>query len=250
VNSARNTRFTFFPSLAPAAIASLLALALLLAPDPAEAQVHWDANVQAGGAGRFFSNSVSGGLPGSIAPVIGLEAAVAIVPLLRLGVYADFEYADTSEPAFSSVVSFGGRVKLMIPGNRNHVHWWLFTGFGGVVWNAPSYTIADQTSQGTSGLANAATATAATGEFFEIPVGVGMGIRLRRPWEVVFELQGRFGLDMNGSYFTQNGGFTDPDNSSGIGTTRPTNSTAGAGAVPTGNDVFGLLLTVGIGFDD
>ncbi len=55
---------------------------------------------------------------------------------------------------------------------------------------------------------------------------------------------------MNGSYFTQNGGFADPNGGTGIGTTRPTTSTDGTGAVPTGNDVFAIQLTFGIGFDD
>jgi hypothetical protein len=238
------------PLFFAAPLSVLVFLALLVVPRRAEAQVRWDASLQAGASGRVFSNSVSGGVPGSIAPVIGLEADVAVVPLLRLGVYGDFEYADTTEPSFSSVVSFGGRAKLMIPGYRGSVHWWLFTGFGGVVWNAPAYTIADQTSPNSNGVTSAATVTAATGTFLEVPLGVGMGWRVRKPWEIVAELQGRFGFDMGGSYFTQNGGFTDPDSSSGIGTTRPTTSTSGAGQVPTGNDVFGVLLTVGIGFDE
>ena len=75
----------------------------------AEAQLHWDASLQAGASARLFSNNVSG-LPGSFGPVVGLEADVALVPLLRLGLYGDYEYADTTEPASSSVVSFGGRV--------------------------------------------------------------------------------------------------------------------------------------------
>ncbi len=235
----------------PLSLAVFAFCALLAAPRRAEAQVHWDANVHAGGIGRVFSNDVSGGVPGSIGPIVGVEGDVAIVLLLRLGVYGDYEYADTTEPSFSSVVSFGGRVKLMIPGYRRGVHWWLFSGFGAVLWNAPSYLIANQTTQNPDGSSSGITTVpAANGYFFEIPVGVGMGVRLRHPWELVVELQGRFEPDMNGSYFTQNGGFTDPDNSGGIGTTRPTSGVAGAPSVPTGNDVAAFLLTVGIGFDD
>jgi len=226
----------------------LLFVAVALAPRRAEAQVHWDANVQAGVSGRVFTNSASGGLPGSIGPVVGVAADVAVVPLLRLGLYGDFEYADTTEPAFSSVVSFGGRVKLMLPGYRNSVHWWLFTGVGGVIWNAPAYTVV--------GIdpnlpANAvSTVTPASGYFAEIPLGVGMGWRVRRPWEVVAELQGRVGFDMNGSYFTQGGNFSNPDDGSGLGTTRPTTSSSGSGNITTGNDIFAVLFTIGIGLDE
>ncbi len=227
--------------------ASFLVATFALPAREAEAQeganIHWDASLQAGGAARVFSNSVSGGIPGTIGPVVGLEADVALVPLLRLGVYGDFEYADTTEPSFSSVVSFGGRVKLMLPGNRRNVHLWLFSGFGGVVWKAPAYNLLDETSQSGSGLATIQTATAATGYFLEVPLGIGLGWRVRRPWEVVAELQGRFGFDMSGSYFT-------PDDGTGTGTTRPTTAGAGTGAIATGNDVVGFLLTVGIGFDE
>jgi len=225
-----------------------LLLAFLVSPRRAEAQLHWDASVQAGGSARLFTNSGGGGLPGSFGPVFGLEADVALIPFLRIGLYGDYEYADTTEPSPSSVVSFGARVKVMLPGDRNRVHWWLFTGFGAVDWIAPSYAVSDQTSQSANG--GATTVPEATGYFFEVPIGVGMGWRVARPWEIVAELQGRIGFDMNGSYFTQNDSYADPDTAGGLGTTRPTNSNAGAGSIPTGNDVLAVLLTVGIGFDN
>jgi len=227
----------------------LFLLAFLVSPRRAEAQLHWDASVQAGGSARLFTNN-AGGLPGSLGPVFGLEADVALLPLLRIGLYGDYEYADTTEPSPSSVVSFGARVKVMLPGDRNRVHWWLFTGFGAVDWTAPSYVLSDQTSQAASGATAATTVPQASGYFFEVPIGVGMGWRVARPWEIVAELQGRIGFDMNGSYFTQNGGYSDPDTGGGLGPTRPTNSNLGTGSIPTGNDVLAVLLTVGIGFDN
>ena len=214
---------------------------LALPSRDAHAQVHWDASLQAGGSGRLFSN---GGLTGSIGPVVGIEGDVAVVPLLRLGLYADYEYADTGEPAAPSAVSFGGRVKLMLPGYRHAVHLWIFSGFGGVFWDAPQYGVTDPTSSPPN-----VTVTPATGWFLEVPVGVGMGWRFRRPWELVAELQGRIGFDMNGSYFGQAGGFADQSGNSLV-TTRPTTANDGTGGYPTGNDVLAILLTVGIGFDE
>jgi hypothetical protein len=218
---------------------------ILFGARSAHAQTHWDANVQVGGSARLFSNSGYGGLPGSLGPVVAVAADVAIIPLLRIGLYGDYEYADTTEPAPSSVVSFGGRLKLMLPGNRNHVHWWLFTGVGAVVWQAPGYVTADPNSS--TGIS---TVTPASGYFAEIPLGVGMGWRVRKPWEIVAELQGRFGFDMNGSYFGQNAGFSNPDDQSSLGASRPTTSSSGAGSIPTGSDVFAVLLTVGVGLDE
>lgn len=224
-------------------------LSVLLAAPSARAQLRWDASLQAGGAGRFFSGSSQvSGLSGSVGPLVGLEGDIALLPLLRVGAYVDYEYADTGEPTPPSAVSFGARAKVMIPGYRSNVHWWLFTGFGGVVLDAPGYTqpvVAPN--------ADTAVVAPAMGYFMEIPVGLGMGWRVRKPWEVVAELQGRFGFDMSGSYFTDDG--------SGAGRYRPaTGSSTNAQGVtttsslpiplPTGTDVFAVLLTVGIGLDE
>lgn len=223
---------------------SVASLVLLCVPGRAQAQTHWDANIQAGASGRIFTN---GGLPGSFGPVVGVAADVAVVPLLRLGAYADYEYADTTEPKFSSVVSFGARLKFMIPGYRSSVHWWLFTGIGAVVWEAPGYSFFDTS----NGPGVNTFVPAASGYFAEIPFGVGMGWRVRRPWEVVAELQGRVGFDWSGSYFTQCSYANPDDGNCDVGTSRPTSTSAGsnAAALATGNDVFAVLFTVGIGLD-
>ena len=213
---------------------------------PAAAQTHWDANVQAGFSRRFFSgNPNSAGVTGSNGPTVGLEGDVAVVPLLRLGLYADYESAYTGEPKPPQAFSFGGRVKLAIPGTRGNVHWWLFTGFGAVAWEAPGYEQEEVVSlTGSSVTTATADVHSASGYFFEVPVGVGGGWRFHKPWELVAELQGRFGFDMNGSYFTDDG--------SGSGLTRPA-SVPNSGLAPvitTGSDSFALLLTVGLGLDE
>jgi hypothetical protein len=220
------------------------ALVLLGAPSVASAQTHWDANVHAGASGRVFSN---GALPGSFGPVVGFDADVAVIPLLRVGLYGDYEYTDTTEPKLSSVISFGARVKIMLPGYRSNIHWWLFTGIGAVIWEAPGFNFYD-TSTGagvTTGV------PAASGYFAEIPLGIGMGWRVHRPWEIIAELQGRVGFDWSGSYFTQCG-YTNPDDGGcDLGTTRPTSTAAGSSAagLGTGNDVVAFLFTLGIGLD-
>ena len=233
--SAKNALFSF-----------LFALFTFLPSRPAQAQVHWDANVQAGFSRRFFSgNPNSAGITGSNGPTVGLEGDVALIPLLRIGAYADYESAYTGEPKPPQAFSFGGRLKLAIPGNRSNVHWWLFTGFGAVAWEAPGYQQLVAVPSGSNLTTVSADVQSASGYFLEIPLGVGAGWRFHRPWELVMELQGRFGLDMNGSYFTDNG--------TGNGLTRPATVPNNAGLVPaitTGSDAFALLFTVGIGLDE
>jgi hypothetical protein len=230
----------------PALFSFLFALLSLSYARPASAQVHWDANVQAGFSRRFFSGSSgSAGITGSNGPVVGLEGDVALLPLLRLGAYFDYESAYTGEPAPPQAFSFGARVKLAIPGTRMNTHWWLFTGFGAVAWEAPAYTQAiDVPVTGSVPTSVNANIQAASGNFFEVPIGVGAGWRFHKPWELVAELQGRFGFDMNGSYFTDDG--------TGDGLTRPASipNNGFTPAITTGSDTFALLLTVGIGLDE
>ncbi len=241
--SGRTLRFSF-------PFAALLA-ATVLRSSPASAQTRWDASLQAGASMRAFSGSANvSGLTGNLgsgfmlSPMVGLQADVAVVPLLRVGLYADYEYAETGEPKPPSLVSFGARAKVMIPGYRSNVHWWLFTGFGGAVLDAPGYT---QQVQNPTALQGQQLTTenvqSTTGFFAEVPLGLGLGWRVAKPWELVAELQGRFGFAMNGSYFS--------NDNSGNGLTRPattTNGTAQYGQ-PTGTDVIAIQLTVGVAFE-
>jgi hypothetical protein len=230
-------------SFHPLALAAFLA-ALLAAPS-LRAQTRWDASLSGGVSTRVFSGNPNvAGLNGSVGPIVGLAGDVSLIPLLRLGLYGDYEYADTGEPKSSSLISAGARLKLMIPGYRSNVHWWLFTGFGGVLWLAPAYTqnaINPSAPQGAPTVPE--TVSSATGYFAEIPLGLGVGWRARKPWEIIVELQARFGFAMNGSYFTDDG--------SGNGLTRPATTANGTAAYgePTGTDVVAFQLTVGLAYE-
>jgi hypothetical protein len=243
VISGRTLRFSFG--------SAAFLVASLLGASPAFAQTRWDASLQAGASMRAFSGNTNvAGLTGNlgsgfmVSPMVGLEGDVAIVPLLRLGLYADYEYAETGEPKPPSIVSFGARAKLMLPGYRSNVHWWLFTGIGAAVLDAPAYTAQVQNPSALqSQQLTTESVPSATGVFAEIPLGVGLGWRLSKPLELVAELQGRFGFAMNGSYFSDDG--------SGNGLTRPAttaNGTAQYGQ-PTGTDVIAIQLTVGVAFE-
>jgi hypothetical protein len=228
----------------PWLISSLFAALFLVLPRSAAAQTHWDANLHGGVSTRFFSQvAQSAGVSNSVGPLVGVDADVALIPLVRLGAYVDLESAHTGEPKSPQALTFGARVKLAPPMNFNHWHFWGFLGFGYAFWNAPAYNQSCTIPSGSSLLTETCNIQATTGSFFEIPLGVGAGWRFRRPWELIVELQGRFGLDMQGGYFTNDG--------SGNGLTRPATAPGTGLAIgpTTGTDVFALLLTVGIGLD-
>jgi len=185
---------------------------------------------------RFLSG---GSLTGSFGPIIGLSGDIALMPLIRVGVYVDEELAIDGEPKSPFITSFGGRVKFLPPVGSDNWRMWLFVGVGYAVVTAPGYhqtvpaTIDEitQTNQD-------ATATPSSGSFMEIPFGVGASYKLRAPWVILGELSGRAGLNSGGSYF-------DPTGRNAYITSTPTDT---LGFV-TGTESFALILTVGIGLD-
>ena len=192
-------------------------------------------NVHAGVARRFFDTGLPEG--GTLGPTAGATVDVAMLPLIRLGAYADYEYAYTGEPATPHVFSFGMRVKVEPPVNFRGVHLYGFAGFGAAQLIAPGY---DQVLPGTSaeGIPNPTIHYYSTsGTVLEVPLGFGAAWRFSRPWELVLELQGRLGLASLGDYFSDGGR---PGNGGGFGN---------PGKV-IGSDTFGVFATIGIGFDN
>lgn len=220
---------------APLAAALLLAPVMAFAPRTAHAQVHWDAHVEAGVAKRFLRG---GSLSGGFGPLVGLDAHVALMPLLRVGAYVDEEVAPTGEPSSRHVTSFGLRLKAVPPWPRADLRVWAFAGFGYAAVSAPGYHQALMAPDGVNVVNADATAFDAHGHFFEVPVGVGAAWRFRRPWELTTELSGRIGLGASGNYY-------DPVGRPGV----VTSSGLPIGLGPIGQDALALILTVGIGFD-
>jgi hypothetical protein len=234
--------------LAFAAVTSLRALLfpfivggwLLLAARPASAQLHWDAGLDAGGSARLRTSGTDktgfGGL-------VGLKAHWALLPLVRVGAYVDQEVSSTGEPSARRYTSFGGRIKLTPPLGSDAYRAWIFLGFGYAAVYSSSFESVDQ-GVDPSGrpITTKTSAFGAGGGFFEIPVGIGGAVRLRKPWELTAELSGRFGLGTTGSLYASEGrpGLGPDATGTGYG---PTSFAA------VGNDSFALLLTVGIGVD-
>jgi hypothetical protein len=195
-------------ALAPFAAFAALAFGIAW-PAGAGAQVRWDLGVLAGAADRIASGSAPARSPG---PSGEIHAHIALYPMLRVGPYAAFDLSPTSGLRARSVYAAGLRVKVTPPWLRAPWRAWGFLGFGGAYAYAP----------GARSLEAAATLVP------ELPLGVGVGRRIRRGWEACAELGVRWNL----------AGFA--------AAARPEPPVE----VFVGNDLLAVSLSVGVNFGD
>jgi hypothetical protein len=191
------------PVLSVTRLTALVAFALLLLTQPANAQLHWDASAEAGVMKRFLSSKPPGGGDAGFGPVVEIHGHIALLPLLRLGAYVAHDIAPMpGDVAALQITSFGARVKGTSPWPLDPWHIWAFAGLGYAGVYGPSYSTrvgAPQTDVSVAG---------AGGGFFELPFGVGISYKLRRPWHVMAELSGRGGFGFSGSVFDLGAGRT------------------------------------------
>ena len=191
------------PQLVAIAGPASVGLATLLAAGAASAQLHWDAGVQAGVARRIYTGGTGGG---GFGPIAGIQGHVALFPLIRVGAYLSHDLSPADDGGtMRNVTSAGLRLKVSAPWPRGQWHAWAFLGAGYVGVYAPSYHRALDTGVGTSpGLTDARVAGAG-GSHVEIPLGIGVGYRFWRPWEVTLEVGSRFGFGFVGSIYQDPG---------------------------------------------
>jgi hypothetical protein len=204
-------------------LASLLGLALVIAPATAQAQIHWDASAQVGVMKRVLGDRPPGGKDAGFGPAGQLTAHVALLPLVRFGAYFGHDISPMGGDVSARDLTWGGlRAKIMSPWPRGDLRAWLFVGFGYTGVYARSTVRGDTVVHG------------AGGSFFEVPFGIGASYKLRKPWELCAELGARTGLGHTGSVYEAPG---------------PRVSSPGAAdtnALPAGADRFGIGLTIGI----
>lgn len=161
------------PSLSVAA-----ALVALLTGGTASAQVHWDASAKAGVTDRFETGGDAGAASPRPGPSLELQGHVALLPMIRVGAYlaADLSPAVGRGAAADGPRAFaqtGAHLRVSPP----FVPWpwrtWLFAGVG--------YGYARDL------------ATGLGGGMLDVPVGLGLGRKLTRPWMLFTELGARFG---------------------------------------------------------
>ncbi len=213
---------------------------------PAAAQTHWDIGAEAGAMRRVLSQrpaQPNEGPPGHDAgfgPVGELHLHLAVLPMLRVGAYITHDVSPISGQPARQTTSGGLRVKLTPPFPSGRWRAWAFAGFGYAGVYGPSYhtTLLLSQSQGGTPSATDALVDGAGGGYFEVPVGVGIGYLVKKPWQVTLELGTRFGFGFNGSLY---------DTTNGRGATAPGYSPVGVD-VP-GEDTFALYLSAGLSLD-
>jgi hypothetical protein len=178
----------------------------------ARAQLRWDLGAEAGATDRV---AVPGAPARSPGPSIEVHAHVALYPLVRVGPYGSFELSPTDGLEARRIVSGGFRAKVTPPIVPVPWRTWGFIGFG----VAYAYT------PGSMGLRGDGAAMP------ELPVGIGVGLKIRSGWEVCAELGARVNVASLGK---------------GSGSEAPPASPA---EVFAGDDLLAVSLTVGLNLE-
>ena len=174
---------------------------------------------------------------GGFGPVGEVEAHVALLPLLRIGLYASHDIAPNSvDKSAFQITSAGVHVKVIAPWIRGNYRAWFFVGGGYAGVYAPSYNVVHDFQDGNG--PRSTLVTGAGGSFFEIPFGIGAGWKFSKPWELTAQLGARFDFNFIGSIYDDQIGRT------AIPVGGPVES-----FVSLGNDTLAPFLTVGIAFD-
>lgn len=185
---------------------TLLAFACVLAvPRLASAQVHWDASVQLGAMKRFLVARPPGADDAGFGPTGQLAAHLALLPLVHAGVYVGHDISPLPDPAAARNITFmGARGKVALP-MTGHLRAYGFLGFGvaivaqrGFDYGGFPFLRPDGTT-----VRKDARVESAGGHFFEVPFGLGVSYKLRKPWELCAELGARVGLGHSGSVYDE-----------------------------------------------
>jgi hypothetical protein len=158
----------------------------LAPPRAARAQVHWDVGIQAGATERLTTGDarVPASTPG---PSGEIHAHIAILPMLRVGPYAAFDLSPAPGRAARQIYAAGVRTKLTPPWLSSPWRAWAFLGVGFADAYSPRYARAIVAPSGPTDVFVDGFSIG----MLELPVGVGLGYKVRGPWELYSELGAR-----------------------------------------------------------
>lgn len=221
--------------------ALLFALPLLLVAAPASAQLHYDAGLQLGVAKRFLGNKNANGDDAGFGPIGEARIHLALVPLVRVGVYVMHDISPisgTNEGPARQITAGGLHAKIALPFPQATIRPYAGIGFGYVGAYAPSYHAFNVPSSGGSTIDDLLI-EGAWGHYFEIPISIGGALKLSRGLDLTAELGARFGFGFGGDLYTDRIGHA---SSATLGTI---DQSVGF----PGDDTFATTLTVGLSFD-
>lgn len=205
------------------------------ASNTAHAQVHVDVGAQAGLMKRFLTSRDPNGSDAGFGPAFELRAHVAILPMLRGGIYVAHDISPISGEPARQITSGGVQARFLPPLVRSESYYtYLAAGFGYATTYAPSFHSTQPNLQQPGTTLDVAFG-GDSGRYFEVPLALGMAWKLTKPWVLTAELGGRIGFASSGAVYD--------------------GRTASATGVPLvtsyadGNDTFALSLSVGIQLD-
>jgi hypothetical protein len=168
-------------------------LVSLLAARSASAQVNTDVGLSVGAMKRFTTSVPDGVSQPGFGPAADVRAHVAVLPMLRVGLYAAYDLSPVPGAPARSFFTGGLHVKVSPPLLPAPWKTYLFTGFG-------------------AGYVVRSGSDASTGGVLEVPVGLGLTRRVSPLWEPFIELGGRFGVASFGPmYEASHAGFVGTD---------------------------------------
>jgi hypothetical protein len=148
--------------------------------------VRWDAEIAEGADVRVLTSRPAGEAASGAGPSLDLSAHVALVPLVRIGVYAHHD-ASTEGQSLSSA---GLDVRVLFPwlsgGLRGYVH----AGVGEALAVAPAHA-----------LVGGAFVSAASGSLTEVPFAVGLTYRVDPGLWLSLEAGARLGFAFGGAAY-------------------------------------------------
>jgi hypothetical protein len=201
-------------------LATCTAVSLAATTRPAFAQLHWDASGELGVEKRFLRARPAGGADAGFGPAMRLTAHIALLPLVRVGAYGGFSYSPVRTRGDRSFFSGGLEFRLVPPIRLPAWHVFLSLGFGYAAVHVAAFDVgaSGQAGQGAGKLPGA------NGGCFDMPIGIGVSHRLRKPIEIGGTLGTRLSVSCTGSAYSGEGRRTD----------------AGITVPNAGTDLFGL----------
>jgi hypothetical protein len=178
-----------------------------LATSAARAQVHWDVGAEAGAMKRFATGAPSP----DVGPTFGLQGHVALVPMVRAGLYAEQDVSPQADAGPRTFWAGGLHFRVTPPLLASPWRLWIFAGAG--VAHAYSKEVH------------------ADGGFLDVPAGMGLGRKLGTHWLVFAELGARFGALFYGGMYDRATARSD-------------------GAPYVGQDSFALGATLGLSLEE
>jgi hypothetical protein len=168
--------------------------------EEAQAQIHWDVGIQGGAMKRFVTGGEAGADP-KIGPAFQLTGHMALIPLVRVGLYAATDISPATGIAARHFYEGGLHAKFAPPLLGGPWRTWVALGIGYAYTYAPSYTaqvlFAGDTQPSTL------TVDTATGGMLEISPAIGIGYRIGSVTPFA-ELGGRFGMGFSGTMYDSN----------------------------------------------